>query len=518
MLNYWWITRPKRKLNSVPEVLSVIAENSLNKIWNEQRGEHLNFENLLEKNELKREGSRIDQTGGGGRTYIAWIMSLGLIFSQQSTKNLQLTLAGKAILDGESPVKILTNQILKYQFPSSFSLKVKVSERFKIHPFWFLLKILCDGRINFLTQEEIAKIIITEAENETEKCFEKIISRLIEFRNFGESCLDKDFAKKYSSSKGMINFEKPFAHLFDIANTIINWLEYTQFISREDGKIFILEEKFSEVKEIVSKKLEFIKRPEEHEFFQRRYGLDLTHIKDTRNLLQTKTVTDFMIDEMRIKKIFISLSLSEPIAKISTNLIEKISEISGINFSKVEEILQKNFPHGSIGAFMTNYFEMAFSGQKQCREFEEATANIFREIFKFNSTWLGSASSGREVPDILLVSDEKNFQAIIDTKAYSKYDLPTTHRDRMIFHYLPDISNYSSSNYELKFFSYIAGGFSKNIANSLNKIVKDSGVNGSAMPVSVFIKMIEQNNFKNYSHEEIKNIFSVNRQVNLFDI
>lgn len=167
---------------------------------------------------------------------------------------------------------------------------------------------------------------------------------------------------------------------------------------------------------------------------------------------------------------------------------------------------------------MTNYFEMAFSGREQCREFEEATANIFSEIFKFNSTWLGSASSGREVPDILLVSDKNNFQAIIDTKAYSRYDLPTTHRDRMIFHYLPDIKNYSTSDYPLKFFSYIAGGFSNNIATPLNKIVKDSGVNGSAMPVTVFIKMIEQNNLKNYSHEKIKNIFSINRQVSISDL
>lgn len=386
MLNYWWVTRPKRKLNSVPEILSVIAESSLNKIWNEQRGEHLNFESALEKNNLKRRGSRTDQTGGGGRTYIAWIMSLGLIFSQQATKNLQLTLAGKAILDGEPPVKILTNQILKYQFPSSFSLKVKVSERFKIHPFQFLLKILSDPRISYLTQEEIAKIIITEAENESDKCYEKIISRLIEFRNFGESCLEKNFAQKYTSSKGNINFGNPFAHLLDIANTIVNWLEYTQLIFREDGKIKILAEQTDEVRKIISKKLEFIKRPEEHELFQRRYGLDLAHIKDTRNLLQTKTVTDFMIAEISVKKNFISIALAEPITKITAKLIEKISEQSGVQAKLVEEILQKNFPHGYIGAFMTNYFEMAFSGREQCREFEESTANIFREIFKFNST------------------------------------------------------------------------------------------------------------------------------------
>ena len=507
MFNHWWIIPAKNILKFIPVILANFKESLMieNRIL--QRGnEKIKIDNIF--------------NCGGGQEYSRLLISLGLVYISNSTKSFHFTWAGDSILDCKSPVKILTNQILKYQFPSSFSIihEYKVSERFKIHPFQFLLKILSDSRIGYLTQEEIAKIIITEAENETSKCYEKIISRLIEFRNFGDSCLDKDFYQKYTSSKGTINFEKPFAHLYDIANTIINWLEYTQLIFRDDSKIFILEEKISEVKEIISKKLEFIKRPEEHEFFQRRYGLDLTHIKDTRNLLQTKTVTNFMIDEMRIKKIFISMSLSEPIAKITANLIEKISEISGINFSKVEGILQKNFPHGSIGAFMTNYFEMAFSGREQCREFEEATANIFREIFKFNSTWLGSAASGQEVPDILLVSDKNNFQAIIDTKAYSKYDLPTTHRDRMIYHYLSQIKNYSDSEYPLKFFSYIAGGFSNNIASQLNKIVENSGVNGSAMPVSTFIKMIEKNFEKSYSHKEIKNIFSVNRQVNLSDI
>ena len=164
---------------------------------------------------------------------------------------------------------------------------------------------------------------------------------------------------------------------------------------------------------------------------------------------------------------------------------------------------------------MANYFEMAFSGREQCRQFEEATANIFREIFKFDSTWLGSATSGREVPDVLLVSDNAGFQAIIDTKAYSRYDLPSTHRDRMIYHYLPDLKNYSSSKLPVGFFSYIAGGFSNTIAHPLNEVVRLSQVNGSAMPVTVFIKMVENNAIKPYSHAEIKTIFSLNRQVSI---
>ena len=120
MLNYWWVTRPKRKLNSIPDVLAVVAESTTEAIWVGERGTHLSLESELEKSGLKRIGDRRDQTGGGGRTYKAWLVSLGLIFTQESTRKLQLTLAGEAILNGESPVKILTNQILKYQFPSEW--------------------------------------------------------------------------------------------------------------------------------------------------------------------------------------------------------------------------------------------------------------------------------------------------------------------------------------------------------------------------------------------------------------
>ena len=520
MLNYWWVTRPKRKLNSIPDVLAVFAESAMQDAWIGQRGMHLSLEGELENSGLKRVGDRRDQTGGGGRTYKAWLVSLGLIFTQASTRKLQLTLAGEAILNGESPVKILTNQILKYQFPSAFSVGhgVDVNRRFKIHPFWFLLKLLTDSRVQYLTQEEIAKIIIIEAEDESDKCYERIVSRLIEFRNFGDACLEKDFALKYTSSKGDVNFANPFAHLLDIANTIANWLEYTQLVIREDRRLQILPERADEVAQTVARPLPLIGRPNEHEFFQRRYGLDTTHIKDTRNLLETKTVTPFLAAEIRVKKVFIGTALKEPIGSVTPALIERIAEQSGIKSSIVAEVIQKHFPHGSIGAFMANYFEMAFSGREQCRQFEEATANIFREIFGFNSTWLGSAASGREVPDVLLVSDCAGFQAIIDTKAYSRYDLPSTHRDKMVYHYLPDINNYSSSGLPIGFFSYIAGGFSNTIANPLNEVVRLSHVNGSAIPVTVFIKMVENNTIKPYSHDEIEKIFSLNKCVNLTDL
>ena len=83
-LNYWWVTRPKRKLNSIPEVLGVFSNVALSAQWSGSRNIHIQFEDELEKAGLKRIGERRDHSGSGGRTYQAWLFSLGLIFIQNN--------------------------------------------------------------------------------------------------------------------------------------------------------------------------------------------------------------------------------------------------------------------------------------------------------------------------------------------------------------------------------------------------------------------------------------------------
>ena len=117
MLNYWWVTRPKRKLNSVPEVLAAFADLSLNQEWDGQRDSHLAYEDALENAGLKRKGERRDKTGGGARTYKAWLMSLGLIFNQESTGMIKLTLAGEAIMNGDiTALPLKTGQVVKCDY------------------------------------------------------------------------------------------------------------------------------------------------------------------------------------------------------------------------------------------------------------------------------------------------------------------------------------------------------------------------------------------------------------------
>ena len=518
MLNYWWVTRPKRKLNSIPEVLSAYAEISLDQEWQGQRESHLSFEDALEAAGLKRRGERRDQTGGGGRTYQVWVESLGLIFTQQSTGKIKLTLAGEAIMNGDSPVSVLSNQILKYQFPSSYSVSrgVNVAPRFHIRPFRFLLKLLNDSRIQYLTEEEIAKIVITEAERETDSCFEYIVKRISEFRGVGDACLCKDFAQKYTSSKGSVNSAKPYAHLMDIANTMINWLEYTQLARRDENrKLVIVGERQEEVDRILAETPPFIDRPEQHEYFQRKYGIDPKHKKDTRDLTGAVTVTAKIIAEQKIRNAFIGESLKAPIAKITASVVDKITELTGIDCKLVEETLLRWYPHGAIGSFMTEYQEMAFKGREDATDFEKATVAIFRDSFGFVADHVGPIGL---TPDVLLLSDAAGYQAIIDNKAYSKYSISNDHRNRMIHNYIEQLATYSQYPQPLAFFSYIAGGFGKNISSQIRSIADETGVAGSAASVFSIIKMAEKNQRTPYSHDAVRDIFSRNRLIELKDL
>lgn len=518
MINYWWVTRPKRRLNSVPEILASVADNALNQEWAGQHGVHLSFEDALEEAGLKRKGDRRDQTGGGARTYIAWLSSLGLVFVQEKSGKLRLTLAGEAIMAGDSPVTVLKNQIIKYQFPSSYSLSrgVQVSPRFKLRPFRFLLKLLADEIIGFLSEDEIAKIIIVEAENETDRCYRKIVARILEYRTSGGASLDDDFFEKYAPSKGSINPEVPFRYLMDIANTIANWLEYTQLAKRdENGLLRIIPDKADEVANILGTPSLFIDRPEQHEYFQRKYGLDPKHKKDSRRLSESPSITAQMLAEYKIKQAFFGESLKAPISRITSGLIDAIAEQTGFEVRFIEEALLRLYPHGAIGSFMSEYFEMAFKGRDEASEFEKATVELFKTILGFDARHIGPIGL---TPDVLLLSDYEGYCAILDNKAYNRYSISNDHRNRMVHNYINGLGNYYNGPFPLAFFSYIAGGFGTNINAQICDIASETSIPGSAVGVSNIIALVEKHTEHPFSPRRIREIFSLNRQVLLADL
>ncbi len=374
---------------------------------------------------------------------------------------------------------------------------------------------MLDEKVGYLTEEEIAKIVVTEAENESGKCYNYIADRIEQFRSYGDSCLDADFFEKYKPSKGSINPQHPYSHLTDLANTLINWLEYTQLVKREGGNVAILDDKKPEVQQILADVPNFIDRPEQQEYFQRKYGLDPKHKKDNRNLALTKSITAAMIARQKIMQAYITESLERPITKITSGVVDYIVQVTGIDGKTVENVLVETYPNGSVGAFMTKYFEMAFKGRDEAAEFEKATVELFHDVFGYEAKHVGPIGL---TPDVLLLSDSDGYQAILDNKAYHKYTISNDHYNRMVHNYIENLENYSGSADRLAFFSYIAGGFGKNIDRQIQSIVDVTGVNGSAVSVTNMIKMVEQHNKIPYSHKRLCEIFSVNRQVLMQDL
>ena len=516
-LNYWWVTRPKRKLNSIPEVLAAFSNVALSAQWSGSRNIHIEFEEELERDGLKRVGERRDHSGSGGRTYQAWLSSLGLIFIQESTGIPFLTLAGEAIMEGKSPVAVLKEQVLKYQFPSPFGIKTRVSQRFHVHPFIFLLRLLMDSRISYLTEDEIAKIAMTEGTDDSDRCFEYVVSRILAFREDGDRSLPSDFIDTHAPSTGRVNLSHPYSHLTDTANTMVNWLEYTQLIIREEGKMLAAQDRISEIRFILNRKWSFIQRPEDHEFFQRRYGLDPWHQKDTRNLLGTSTISSRIIDMQRIRQAFIAYSMHRPIAKISHDIVIEIAAKTGTEQALVETVLYKEYPRGAVGGFLSSYYEMAFKGRDEATDFEIATTSIFKDILGFTALHLGQTGS-KSAPDVLLVSDSEGYQAIIDNKAYSQYSISGDHHNRMVHNYIGNIRSYSNYVYPIGFFTYIAGGFISTIDRQIRSEVDECHVNGSGITVGNMIKLIESHQEKPFSHKELMELFGLNRQILLADL
>lgn len=508
MKNYWFITRPKRKLIAVPEIFSAFMAGSLNNEWTGQVGKHISFEEALEQQGLKRRGDRRDQGGSGGRTYVSWLFSLGLFFKKDG--KVQPTLAGDALLNGESPVEVLKQQVIKFQYPSPYSVlpAVNINDRFRIRPFRFILRLLMDSRIEYLTQDEIAKIIITEAENESDKCFQYIIDRIITYRNYGNSALPVNFNELYPSRSGIQSFEKTVSMLSDIANTFINWIEYTQLAARDDKLLKIVPGQEKEVEGIISDSSNLIPRWQDEEYFQRRYGIDPWHRKDTRNLNQTNTITAQLIAKKIVRTKFLSMAAQSPITEVDAPIIDAIYLSTGITHSIIEEELA-NFANGALDSFEASYFDMALRGREQCREFEIATVELFEKAFGFNASHVGD--KGKH-PDVLAVSEL--FSGIIDSKAYASYTISNDHQNRMTHNYIPP---YRKLYPNLEFFMYIAGGFGRNFDKQVLSVAQESNINGCGITANNMIKLAREYKRNNWTHDNLKPLFTLNREIKRTD-
>ncbi len=515
--NTWFVPRPKRQLNVATLFDSLVAFNdvAVGKKWD--RTVQLAFEDELKKRGVKKTGtlrSRAAGEGGGGaRTYYSMFKQLGLVFKESVSKTEQLTWAGEDLLKGNQPfVDIMKEQIIRYQYPSNSSYKNAgaVDKRFTVHPFWFLLKLLSDGRIaNYLTILEIKKIVIINAVNDMDSCVTNVVNQILAYRAGGDAALGYTLV-----SYGCLRF-KPGKEtkdsFYDIANTIVNYLDCTQLIVRSGDQLRISPLKAAEVATIVSTTPKFIKNYDIHENYQRSYGIGVRK-KDTRTFAGGISSTARSIKESRISQEFISESIKTPITSITAPLVKSIADKTGIPYKEVEKYLKANYPTGNLCGFYANYHVLASSGNVGAVDFERATKELFEKVLGYEADHVGSLPKH---PDVYIQSHSNKYCGIIDNKASSSYDLPNDHRNRMAYNYLP---MYSHEKYPLRFFIYIAAGFGTNIDKKIQEIKDISSIDGCAVQVDYIIDIAQNYVSKSYSHADLEKIFTVNREVQLADL
>jgi hypothetical protein len=503
--NHWFVSRQKRQLTTILHALVAYSDVCEGKEWNTTL--QLKFEDVLGNREITEHGklrARKSNEGGGGiRTLFKQMKDLGLVFLEDDSNICRLTLIGEDIVKGSiSFVEGMRLQLKRYQYPSAAVWKGSgsVSHEFKIHPFQFMFRLLRDPRLgNTLTMEEMQGIVIHRATSDSASIFESVVMDIVRFRNKEEVDIIPDTDTKTNSN---------------IANTFFNYISLTQYTDRGAKTISIRPGKETCVDEFIEDSPSFIPHPELTENYQRKFGRGLVAMD--RRKFDHKKKSQKELNEARIRSEYVLLSLKTPITGITKEIVEKISYNTGISEQFVERFLTQNYSHGNIDDFFLSYRELAQLGTKGARDFELATCEMFKNIFHMKAKHVGPIGN---TPDVFVESEDFGFCGIIDNKAYKNgYSITGDHKRVMEDVYIPNYRSYGKTSLPLAFFTYIAGSFGSNINSQVSSISKDMGINGSAMPVDIFINIAQDYAEKGLNHLFIKRVFSVNREVTLTDI
>ena len=508
MYKHWFVSRQKRQLTTILNALIAFSDVCIGKVWAGNTELQLAFEDELGRRNITEHGSlrarRTGQGGGGTRTLFKQMKDLGLIFTETENNKCRLTLLGEELVKGNiSFVAAMRLQLQRYQYPSASSWAGSggIEHNFYVHPFQFMLRLLRDKRLeNYLTMEEMYGIVIHYADSDSNEVFNNVIERILKYR---------------SEEKADFISDTPTKAYSNIANTFFNYLSLTQFIDRGFKSISIRSGKEREIDDFIETSPTFIMHPELTENYQRKYGRG-TSSKDLRNFASDKSVSKKELQEARIRKEYVLLALRTPITGITPDIVKTISEKTGIDERIVEKFLTTNYKNGNVSDFFAAYRELAYMGRTGAVDFEKATCEIFRKIFGMRAMHTGPIGN---TPDVFVESDEYKFCGIIDNKAYKNgYSISGNHKRVMKDVYIQNYKKYGKTKLPLAFFTYIAGSFGKNINTQLEEIHRDTGINGSAVPVHIFINIAQDYAEKELTHDFLKKVFSLNREIILSDI
>ena len=483
----WMVPRNIRRISpwKIAQILSLIKQISGYGRWSGNQIAQVQFCKALESAGLKKRGDQYDSHSGGPRTYLSQLECLGLIFQREG--QIYFTQVGEDILNGEPPLPILQRQLLRHRYPSAYGNKVQIHPNLRVKPFLFILELLSHKRIRHLSTQEIAIALVY---GHTRQCLNICVKKILRLRN--GSCLN-DVIDNIEEDLYTRRGQKYPDGLMDDANTVKNYLQAVclVYVDEENGKEVVKfdEENRAAVKLAVSQ-ADDIQPYEGYESFQRRYGAR-SRRGDTRQLaVQDETAADPAT----------GIILSQFFARCGANVVTEIPDDFenmlrrdyGFSSRQIKDAVEPYLGR-SLDYFESTYIELSRSGRPEdAIRFENATEAIFRDRFKFETEPTGQKrrSGVGGYADIFLVAQDNIHCAIVDAKASPRYKLPHSDYTKMIATYIPSAPElFQGRPLELEFASYVAGGYSGDVAHKLIGIERETNIPCSAITARRLLQM-----------------------------
>lgn len=463
------------------QILTLLNEQVTNSSWSGNQDIQNQFTKALELSGLKRPGSQYDSHSGGARTYLAQLVSLGLVFIRPGGYVFP-TLAGEDMIKGRPPLPILQELLFRNQYPSIYSQNqnVKINPAIKVKPFLFVLEIIKSyGAIS--EDELIVPILYGHNHDCLSLCIEKI--DFLRQGNSLESIVDdpNDLYTPRAKNRSVSNAIKD---VKDISNTCKNYLKAACLIEvrKEDGvnKIYLSPEHEEEINNALLYQDKFITLSETPESYQRRLGC-WNRKKDTRSLTDVRQTG---VEEGIIISQFYKFAGNRPIQDYPSEFIDLMVEGFGFPKETVEQAVHPIIPK-ALSYFESTYLDMAKSGGKRAIEFEKATGLIFSSKMDFFVEHTGQKKRMGVVGgygDLFLIALDEINCAIIDTKSSGSYSISASDYRAMVYSYIPSFKELSTEeNTKLEFCSYVAGGYGSGIESRLADMREETGVPISAI-------------------------------------
>lgn len=513
--NHWFVSRQKRDLVPVQDVLESFNQFCVGKEWTKHL--QLDWEDRLNQDEITVAGPhrsrRVNLGGGAIRTNFKQLKDLGLVYSDNDDI-CHLTIAGEEILSGKvSFVEGMTRQLQRYQYPSALTVSgtASIDKRFTIHPFQFMVRLVLDDRLqNQSFMDELAYIVIHDAESDWDSNFQAVVRKILDFRNGNTQLVDERKAEEVNES------------FRNIANTLINYLSVTHLIEKIPKGYQLNSSKTAEAMEFAFPPLKLIgsSNPDilyDPESYLRQYGRG-TKAKDHHVFSGSRSRSKNARTEAKLEQAYNKLAAQIPITNITSTIIDTLANSTGIQPRQVERFLIDHHPNGDLDEFYTTFKDLAIQGTDKAIEFEKATQALFASIFGYRAEHIGQMGD-TSTPDVFIESDKGRFCGIIDNKAYKDgFSITGDFHRKMVHEYIPNINKYVNPNYPLAFFCYIGHKFGKNIDSQIQAIYRESGIPGSAISTDLLIKMSQLYEQGKMNDDDVKDVFSLNREIRYSDL